>query len=825
MRIDLTVRDPSGVETDIAVVSRRPVRLGDLRDHLPALTSSEIWSGHRRLSDEAMVGGDGLRAGALLVDRWGPEVTTSTARVHVVGGPDAGRTCQLSGAVTVGRARDNVLVLSDPDVSRNHAMISVFGRGVGVRDAGSTNGTSIEGRALGTEQQRVSPGELIRIGDTYLDVVLADRAQANPSSVAVHPSHTGTLLVNRAPRMDPPSTTHEVVVHERSTERRPVGVRLIGAVVPAAAGIVLAVVLHSPQYLLFAALSPLTMLATAFGDRLHWRRERRRAASDFRGKDAAARAAIAAGLLAETRATRERYPDPVSVHRIATLHGSRLWQRARRDDDFLSVRVGHGVANSALRRRTGADVRSAGLLRDVPMVTDLRAGPIGIVGPAAVRSGLARWIAVQLAVLHSPADVQLGLLLSGDGTEAWRWARWLPHLHGASAVGPAECSEYVSGLVELSERRRSATRPGQDWRGPWLVLVLDRAGDLAALPGLAGLLSSGTSIGITAICLDGTAEQLPKACTTVVTAEGDAGTRIRVAPLGQANTGDAVADRVDAAWCDSVARALAPLVDAAADPDGVIPESCRLTEVLQLEPIGSAAIVSRWERSDGQPATALGVGADGPWTLDLVRDGPHALIAGTTGAGKSELLQSLIVGLAAQHPPDEVAFVLIDYKGGAAFGECARLPHTVGLVTDLDAHLTARALTSLDAELRRREQLFAAVAASDLGEYRQQPGVEALARLVIVIDEFASLAEELPAFVTGLVGIAQRGRSLGVHLVLATQRPAGVVSAEIRANTALRIALRVTEATESVDVIGTDVAAGLPRRAPGRAYVRVGTVL
>jgi S-DNA-T family DNA segregation ATPase FtsK/SpoIIIE len=101
-------------------------------------------------------------------------------------------------------------------------------------------------------------------------------------------------------------------------------------------------------------------------------------------------------------------------------------------------------------------------------------------------------------------------------------------------------------------------------------------------------------------------------------------------------------------------------------------------------------------------------------TLDLVRDGPHALVAGTTGAGKSQLLQSLIVGLAAEHPPDEVAFVLIDYKGGAAFGECARLPHTVGLVTDLDAHLTARALTSLDAELRRREQMFAAVDACDL---------------------------------------------------------------------------------------------------------------
>ncbi|MEP7022093.1 MAG: FtsK/SpoIIIE domain-containing protein, partial [Pseudonocardiales bacterium] len=231
----------------------------------------------------------------------------------------------------------------------------------------------------------------------------------------------------------------------------------------------------------------------------------------------------------------------------------------------------------------------------------------------------------------------------------------------------------------------------------------------------------------------------------------------------------------------------------------------------------------RWGFDDGRASALLGMGVDGPVHIDLVADGPHALVAGTTGSGKSELLQSLVAGLAVAHPPDAISFVLIDYKGGAAFADCARLPHTVGVVTDLDAQLTGRALGSLHAELARHERLFARVGAHDLAAYRTAgPPPEALGRLVLVVDEFAALADELPDFVSGLVAIAQRGRSLGIHLVLATQRPGGVVSPEIRANTTLRVALRVADPAESTDVIGTDRAAHLGRDTPGRAVVRAG---
>ena len=204
-----------------------------------------------------------------------------------------------------------------------------------------------------------------------------------------------------------------------------------------------------------------------------------------------------------------------------------------------------------------------------------------------------------------------------------------------------------------------------------------------------------------------------------------------------------------------------------------------------------------------------------------MRDGPHGLVAGTTGSGKSELLRTLVVSLAAQSSPDHVTLILVDYKGGSTFDACARLPHTVGVVTDLDDGLAERVLVSLDAEVRRRERLLRTARVDDLTAYRRTDG-QPLPRLVVVIDEFASLAKELPDFLGALVSIAQRGRSLGVHLLLATQRPAGVVTDDIRANTNLRIALRLQDRSDADDVVGAATPSRFPVGIPGRAALRLG---
>lgn len=211
-----------------------------------------------------------------------------------------------------------------------------------------------------------------------------------------------------------------------------------------------------------------------------------------------------------------------------------------------------------------------------------------------------------------------------------------------------------------------------------------------------------------------------------------------------------------------------------------------------------AEIATAWAGSRRDLAVPLGTGPAG--ALDLAADGPHALVVGTTGSGKSELLQGWVLALAARHPPRDVAFLLVDYKGGATFTHAARLPHCVGLLTDLDPAGSRRALAALRHELRRRERLLGEAGVRDREAFEAAGGT--LGRLIVVVDELRALVEDDEDRLADLVAVATLGRSLGVHLVLATQRAGGVVSGQLRANLTLRICLRVLDAGDALDVVG-----------------------
>ncbi len=283
-----------------------------------------------------------------------------------------------------------------------------------------------------------------------------------------------------------------------------------------------------------------------------------------------------------------------------------------------------------------------------------------------------------------------------------------------------------------------------------------------------------------------------------------------------------VGDGVGPAWRDRLARALAPLREDGAGA-AALPRSQVIAEVVGAEALTPDGLGHRWSTSRGPTAT-VGSTADGPFVLDLAIDGPHVLVGGTTGSGKSEFLRTLVTGLALDSPPERLTLLLVDFKGGAAFGPCADLPHVVGLVTDLDDHLVRRVLVSLEAELRRRERMLAGVGAADVTDYQRRApqGAEPLPRLVVVVDELRALVDEHPDAVSGLVRVAAQGRSLGIHLVLATQRPAGTITAEVQANVNLRLAFRVRDRADSVHVVEDDAAARLPADVPGRGVARGG---
>ena len=691
------------------------------------------------------------------------------------------------------------------------------------------------------------PGQLIAVGSTLLGI-----AAYEPPDAALHPSPDGGGIdFNRPPRLLPPArrTRFALPSPPDRPDRRPLPI--VMAVAPILLGVGMWYMTKAVYMLALCAMSPVMIVGNYLSDRKRGRVTNARRTAQYEEHKARIERDAQQALEAERRQKRDDCPDPGAVLSIASGPRRRLWERRRTDPDYLLLRVGTADMPSAVELSDPTQDEHRRIvvreIPDAPVTIPLpQRGVVGVAGPADAPRAIGRWLVAQAATLHSPNDLQIYILTDASGQPGWEWARWLPHLRpatagtgsGSAASPPPNCvaligndAETVAGriaeLLAIISARRDALRERNGEPpsfSPDVIVVFDGSRKLRSLPGAIQILREGPSAGVYAICLDGDERLLPAECQAVTVVEPDG---LRVQQMRGATFGGVRPDHVSPGWCAHLARRMAPVRDASDDEEvASLPDTSRLLDVLHLEPPGPGLITARWMTGGQSTVAVLGESYDGPFAIDLRRDGPHGLVAGTTGAGKSELLQTFVASLAVVNRPDAMTFVLIDYKGGSAFKDCARLPHTVGMVSDLDGHLTERALSSLSAELKRREEILLHAGAKDIEDYgdarRADPALAPLARLVLIIDEFASLRAELPDFVTGLVGIAQRGRSLGVYLILATQRPAGVVSADIRANTNLRIALRVTDASESADVIDVPDAAWISKATPGRCYVRSG---
>ncbi len=807
---------------DVEVTAPDETLLGAVAEELAEVVGGEasaIWSGSTMLGPETSLRSASLAHGAVLgLGRPGPRppVPTSALALDVVGGPDTGRSVALSaGRHTVGRGTAADIAVDDPDVSRRHVVLDVGAGRVSVHDAGSVNGSRLDGVPVGTEPVEWRDGAVLRIGSSAL-VVRGPRGSRLPGG----PAPGGRTSLH--PAAPAPLARPEVEVRLPADPTPPARRRLawIAMLVPAAAGALGAWVFATPTFLFFALLSPLVALGTWLGDRWSGRRSHRRDAATHAADAARARELVAEAVRDDRRAADLAVPDLARLAGAVRRRTAPLWERRRGEPGALVVRLGRGTGATRVIRMAPDGTRTPETCDDLPVTVDLAAtGGLTVVAPRTRSLGVVAGVLAQTCALLSPADLEIGVLTTPEGLDDWRFLRWSPHLDSpdvrVARASAADTDRADLAWLDAAVARRAgeAARPGSLQPAPaFLLVVLDRP----AGPRFSAALHAVRDRGVLILA---TTTASPRETTAVVRITGETGSAAHL-HLPGSPVRDLVVDHPAPSTAAAVVRELAPLSTPAAGAGG-LPTAVRLLELLPPTVLadGPTQAAGSWSRHRGVLRAVLGRSVEGSVAVDLCRDGPHALVAGTTGAGKSELLQTLIAGLALAHPPDRCSFMLVDYKGGAAFAEAADLPHTVGVVTDLDARTTARALRSLGAELVRRETVLAGAGVADVADLPEEAD---LARLVIVVDEFAGLAEELPDFVPGLVAIAQRGRSLGVHLVLATQRPAGVVSPEIRANCSLRVCLRTTDESDSRDVLGTPAAASLPARRPGRAYLRVG---
>ena len=807
----------------VAVDERAAPSVGDVLLALGIPVAATYVDG--RLVDPAESAADHLVDGATITPA-GESVpaTVPVVGLAVVAGPDAGRVTSLgAGAHVVGRDLSSAVAVDDRTVSRRHLEIRVTDDTAAVNDLGSVNG-SRTGDGWIVTASPVIPKALIHVGASSLRF----HALPRPPSPPVGPARGGRIAFVRPPRQHLPAAQPIAPPPRAHGASRRLAIDVVAIAVPVLFALLMAVA-FDPRFALMGLIGPVLAISNHFGQRRRARRDdaqreitERQARTRFRNDVLAARAA-------HSRDVHERAPDLGEIARRIDGELTGLWERRPAHDDFLALTVGFAAIDwtpeftgdardiDDTARALLDDVRT---IDDAPIMVDAR-HPIGLRGEANDALALARALAVQAAALHGPADLRIVVATTEERSTDWAWTAWLPHTHDSRG----DTRLVVSGetaLRDLVEQLLGAA-PDDDVAHTMVIvddasLVANRATPIRHL--LAGLR------GATAIVIASSVAPLPSLCHTVVDVGAD-----MVVTVTEPARASVVRGVRGAGIGAATATRLAARMARFADPEASAATSSLPAQVTLRQLLGSdldkAAISARWDASRAAASfvVPIGIDSDGPLMIDLVHDGPHILVAGTTGSGKSELLRTLITSLAATVDTQRVNFLLVDYKGGSAFDRCAALPHTVGVVTDLDGRLTARALTCLEAELRRRERALRDAGVDDIAEYhRHQDGgaLGPLPRLVVVVDEFAALVSELPQFVDALIDIGQRGRSLGVHIVLATQRPSGVVKDALRANTNLRISLRVLDQNDSRDVLGVVTAAQISRRHPGRAIARMG---
>ncbi|MET9252410.1 type VII secretion protein EccCa [Streptomyces sp. NPDC003717] len=577
---------------------------------------------------------------------------------------------------------------------------------------------------------------------------------------------------------------------------------------------------------------------------------------------------------ARRQAARLLHPAPAALFDLLR-DPARLWERRRTDADFLQVRVGVGdvpVQELAVGQNTTSGVltppdpfmlNEARALRarfataaghPLPVPLD-RAGNVSVVGDRDGVLRVARALLVQASVTHAPDDVAIALAVPGDRIEAWEWAKWLPHvLEPQAQDGPVAARRVAPDLTQLAQvigtdLKRRASYAAEVRRGladdralrltDRLLVVSDEYGaDAVDLPRPDTAVSL-DAMGVTVLHLLAERIQEPDHVSVRVTVDGD---RVTVEDLRgeQAVRTDGVADDVPLAGAEGLARELAPLRLSAESATEGSPVSgpVDFPHLLGVEDLAALDLPRLWAPRGERDFLRVPIGVDDrhrPVLLDLKESaefgmGPHGLCVGATGSGKSELLRTLVLALVATHPPEDLAMVLVDYKGGATFAPFTALPHVAGVITNLEnqAGLVERVHTSLAGEITRRQQVLKdAGDIADIGHYRalrdgERPDLEPLPHLFVVIDEFGELITAKPDFIDLFLSIGRIGRSIGVHLLLSSQRIEGGRLKGLETYLSYRLGLRTFSADESRTVLDTTDAFHLPPL-PGFGYLKVDT--
>ncbi|HEL1550179.1 TPA: type VII secretion protein EssC [Streptococcus suis] len=546
------------------------------------------------------------------------------------------------------------------------------------------------------------------------------------------------------------------------------------------------------------------------------------------------------------------YPGTDKILEMVEKVDRRIYEKTPYHFDFLSYRLGLGNVQTSFQveysdseltkynlsaHQKVKELLSYYRIIDQVPITHTITGPIGYIGARQVVIEQVQQMMMQLATFQSYHDVQFIPIFREEELDIWNWSRWLPHtkikaLNSRGFVYSQRTrDQLLTSLYQVIKERKldSEQDKGTEKQyAPRFILFITDMSLMLDHNIMEYINEDLSHLGIHYVFVEEVIESLPEHVTTVVDFRGDKNGILLLQDGDYTNKEIAPLPHIPLAEKENFARNLAG-INHVQTLRNSIPNSITFLEMYGVNKVEELDLLHRWQENETYQTMAVPLGVRGRddilyLNLHEKAHGPHGLIAGTTGSGKSELVQSYILSLAVNYHPYEVAFLLIDYKGGGMANLFADLPHVVGTITNLDGNQANRALVSIKAELKKRQQIFLENDVNHINQYmklyKEGKVSEPLPHLLIISDEFAELKANQPDFMDELVSTARIGRSLGVKLILATQKPSGVVNDQIWSNSKFKIALKVQDVADSREVIKTPDAAEITQT--GRAYLQVG---
>lgn len=521
-----------------------------------------------------------------------------------------------------------------------------------------------------------------------------------------------------------------------------------------------------------------------------------------------------------------------------------LFDRRKDDEDYLHVRLGSGkvIAKREIEYKKQETLEISDELQqipeqiseeykfisDAPIVCNFKEiNAIGIVGDESYRYMLMKNIVIDVIARHYHSDVKMFFVAEENHKDKIYWLRFLPNVYNDDInVRNIVCNDESKNLIfEYLYKELTLREQNKKYEADIIIFLYDEYG-FKNHP-VSKFVDKAKELGVTFVFFGKTRSDIPLGCSYIVDLKSNSmGILIDTQDKDKSVEFDypGISDEI----AFKIVNILAPIYTEEISLEGTLTKSITMFRLLNIISVDDMDVIGNWDKSQvfKTMSAPIGVSKTGVIRLDLhdKAHGPHGLVAGTTGSGKSEILQTYILSMSVLFHPYDVGFVIIDFKGGGMVNQFKKLPHLIGAITNIDGKEIDRSLKSIRAELQKRQRLFADADVNHIDKYikkyKANEVTVPLPHLIIIVDEFAELKAEQPEFMKELISAARIGRSLGVHLILATQKPSGQVSEQIWSNSRFKLCLKVQSQEDSNEMLKSPLAAEI--KEPGRAYLQVG---